>query len=62
MILDNKFNIGDTIYVITDQEQLPRIVTQLEITRSEIVYVCYQSTNVSRHYDFEMSKEKTLVM
>lgn len=62
MILDNKFDIGETVYIINDQDQLPRIITGMEISQKEIIYVLYQSTSLSRHFDFELAKEKQLVL
>lgn len=61
MVIDNKFNIGDIVYVTTDQEQLPRIVTSIKLTMAEVIYVVFQSTVSSEHYDFELSREKVLV-
>ncbi len=61
MVIDNKYNIGDIVYVTTDQEQLPRVVVCIKITQGELIYVVYQSITSSEHYDFEISKEKMLV-
>jgi hypothetical protein len=62
MVINNKFEIGDTVYLITDKEQEPRLVTELIIRPGGlIVYGCSLCQETSEHYDFELSKEKDYV-
>lgn len=59
MVIDNKFNIGDIVYVVTDPDQMGRIITSFEVTPGNVlIYRCYCGTVNSNHYDFELSKEK----
>ena len=61
MVIDNKYNFGDVVYLITDREQLPRQVVSIEIFKNgEYVYNLISGTNASRHYDFEMSPTKLM--
>lgn len=63
MVIDNKFEIGQIVYVITDTDQLPRIVTSFEVTPGSIlVYRVYCGTVNSSHYDFELSHERNTVI
>lgn len=57
MTIDNKFTFGEIVYLKTDVEQIPRIVTNLEINPGSIVYIVFAGTNHSRHYDFELSTD-----
>lgn len=61
MILENKFDIGQIVYITTDADQLPRLIIQLKITPSGIIYVCQHGTSGSEHYDIELSSDKNLV-
>jgi hypothetical protein len=58
MIVDNKYNFGDEVYLKTDSEQLVRMVTSIHChPNGQIVYQLTQGTVVSDHYDFEISSE-----
>lgn len=58
MTIDNKYTFGDIVYLTTDTEQIPRVITNLEISpNNTIVYVMYAGSSCSRHYDFELSSD-----
>lgn len=57
MMIDNKFGFGDTVYLKTDKEQLPRIVFMMKVYKNEIVYELACGVTISSHYDFEISSE-----
>lgn len=57
MVIDNKFNIAQTVYLKTDPDQNARIVTAIQVTICEIIYQCACGTSTSWHYDFEISDE-----
>lgn len=61
MLIDNKFNIGDIVYLKTDSEQQTRIIFCIEVYKNEIVYKLCAGTVVSTHYEFEISAEKDVV-
>ena len=61
MILDNEFDIAETVYLKTDGDQLPRIVTSIGIRPSGILYELSCGCSSSSHYDFEISRERSLV-
>lgn len=61
MVIDNKFELGQIVYVVTDTEQLPRQVTEIQVKPGgTIVYELSCSVNTSVHYDFELSTEVDL--
>tara|TARA_B100001167_G_scaffold191010_1_gene159701 strand:- start:4583 stop:4786 length:204 start_codon:yes stop_codon:yes gene_type:complete len=61
MLIDNKFNISDRVYLETDTEQIERIVTEILIRKSSIMYALSCETNVSWHYDFEITATKNVL-
>lgn len=61
MLIDNKFNIGDKVYLETDAEQNERVVTGLYIRQTSITYGLSCGTNESWHYDFEITVEKNVL-
>ena len=57
MVIENKYNIGDIVYLVTDEEQLERMVFAIIVFKSELLYKLCCGTHTSDHYDFEMSKK-----
>lgn len=61
MILENKYEIGQPVYLITDKEQDKRIVTEIRVSEGALLYQVSCGAQSSYHYDFEISSEKDLV-
>ena len=62
MVIDNKYEIGDIVYIVTDEDQKKRMVTSIVIYKAgEIVYKIVCGTNYSEHYDFELSDKKNIL-
>lgn len=61
MLVDNKYNIGETVYLKTDTDQEPRIVTCIKAYPDGLIYQLSCGIQNTDHYDFEISKEKDLV-
>jgi hypothetical protein len=58
MVIDNKYEIGEDVYLKTDLDQQLRIVTAIHVHPSgQIIYVLAYGTMASEHYDFEISRE-----
>jgi len=55
------FDIGDSVYLKTDNEQCERLVTGINIRESGISYAVSCGTDESWHYAFEMTKERDIV-
>ena len=58
-----KFELGETVYLKTDADQLPRIVTELDISGSSmrehvVIYELSQSDLRSKHYSSELSRSR----
>jgi hypothetical protein len=60
MVIDNIFDIGDVVYLITDHEQEARIVTHLIVTGGDVQYNLSCGLTLTTHYGIEISKEITL--
>lgn len=62
MVIDNKYNIGDTCYLKTDSLQDERLITGICIREnSSIQYYLVCGSLDSWHYEFEITKEKDVV-
>ena len=61
MVINNKFNLEDYVYLKTDPEQLERMVTKIDITKGDIMYQLCSGLNYSTHYEFEITEEKRII-
>lgn len=63
MIIDNKFEIGQPVYIKTDKDQDMGIVTSIEIVPNNLVmyHVSIRSYE-NNYYDFELSAEKNVLI
>lgn len=61
MIIDNCYELGDTVYLKTDTEQLQRIVTRIDVTPKCLLYRLSCGVVDSCHYDFELTSEKSYI-
>lgn len=62
MIVDSKFNIGDTVYLKTDIDQDARLVTAIKVMPNILTYELSKSTECTSHYDFEISTERNICL
>lgn len=54
LIIDNKFNIGDKVYLITESDKA-RLVLEIKITPGNIMYLVSAGEQSAWFYDFELS-------
>jgi hypothetical protein len=62
MVVSNDFNLKDVVFLKTDQEQKPRIVTGLWVRYNSITYALSCAETETYHYDFEISSEKNILI
>lgn len=62
MTIDNRFNLKQTVYLKTDTDQKPRIVTGILVKPSDLLYELSCGADNSNHFDFEISKEKDVLI
>ena len=55
------YNIGDIVFLRTDQEQLERVITAITTRSTGCVYELTCCTTTTWHYDFEFSKEQNIL-
>lgn len=56
MIIDNKFKIGQYVYLLTDDEQKKRMITAIRIyTNSYLEYQVTCGTFATDHMEMELS-------
>jgi hypothetical protein len=62
MVVDNVFELGDVVYIKTDTEQKPRMVTCLLVKPIGITYELSCGEAVSIHYDIELSLVRNIIL
>lgn len=63
LIIDNKFELGEKVYLVTDKEQLLRMITGIKLCADQgVLYDLMCGTLVSCHYDIEIQREKDQMM
>lgn len=62
MLIENKYNIGDMVYLRTDNDQAERLVTAIQVNPNGLIYRLVKDTTETWHYDFEISLEKNFVI
>lgn len=62
VIVDTQFNIKDIVYLKTDVEQKPRIITGICVRDSGINYELSCGECLTWHYDFEITTEVNVLL
>lgn len=60
MKIDNRFNLGQSVYLIHDPEQLPRMITEITVSPNGILYEVSSGTVQYVAYGIELSLERNL--
>jgi len=61
MTINNKFKLGETVYLKTDPDQYLRIITAILITADGgILYKLAINMNEQFHYEIEIQREKSI--
>lgn len=59
--LELDFDIGDKVFLTTDNDQIERLVIGIYITPLGIIYVVANGVDQSEHYAIELSSEKPVI-
>lgn len=62
MNIDNKFNIGQVVYLIHDAEQSPKLVTCIKITPNGLLYEVAFGSETLECYDMELTETKDVLL
>jgi len=58
-----EFKIKETVYLLTDKEQKPRLVTGIQLRPfNSVTYGLTEGTNETWHYGFEINKERDVIL
>ena len=58
MVIDNIYNNGQLVYLITDKDQSARMITGILVSTAGIMYRLACGTVDTFHYENEISPEK----
>lgn len=61
-IINVRYEIGEIVYLKTDKEQTPRIIYSYKVFEKETMYETACGTQVSLHYEFEITKDANVLM
>lgn len=62
IVVENEYDFGDIVYLKTDNEQLPRMITSIEVFKNgELLYKLACGTVTTPHYEYEISSQKDVV-
>lgn len=56
-VIENKYQIGDFVYLVTDPDQEKRMVTGITVRVSGILYLISLGERETSHYEFELSDQ-----
>ena len=63
MTINNRYKIGETVYLVTDPEQYARIITGIKVRPGGLLmYELSCAEEASEHYDFEISDKEDKVI
>ena len=58
MEINNKYNIEEIVFLITDEDQKARIITAIQICKNGLFYKLACGTDESWHYEYELATDK----
>lgn len=61
MRIDTKYDVGEIVYLKTDNDQLERLITRISISKQGETYELSCGTVTSWHYDFEFRLDRDIV-
>jgi hypothetical protein len=62
MVIDNKFEFGQIVYIKTDQDQKPRMVVAMLVRPGYVEYQLNCGTDWSWQPEFVISEEKNVLI
>lgn len=62
MTFKSKYDFGQILYLKTDVEQLPRIITRIMFNYATVAYELSCGTTTSEHYEYEVAEEKDVLI
>lgn len=54
-----KFDLGSIVFLKTDPDQLPRVITRIQLSGVGLIYLMqHADCGETAHYEYEITKEK----
>lgn len=57
MTIETRFDIGQLVYLVTDEDQDAHMVTKISLGGRQLMYELTLGTTSSMHYEFEISDQ-----
>lgn len=61
MIINNTFNLKQTVYLVTDVEQRAGLITAIKVTVNGLMYEVTVGFDSNYYYDFEIQENKAFI-
>lgn len=62
LVIENKFDLGELVYLKTDEDQKMRMVTEISVMLDgSLVYELTCGTVCTSHYEKEITEEKDIL-
>ena len=61
MVIDNKYDLDQEVFLKTDIDQYSRLVTSINMRKGRITYELSCGVSTSWHDDFEITTEKNVL-
>lgn len=63
MIINNKFSFGQIVYLKTDKDQLPRMVTKMQVdSNMSVIYELSCGVQDTWHFGIEITEERDTLL
>jgi len=62
MVIDNEFELEQSVFLITDTDQSLRIVTAIQVYKNGLFYRLACGTTESWHYGYEIATTKNFLI
>lgn len=63
MVISNKFSFGQIVYLKTDKDQLPRMVTKMQVNSNmSVIYELSCGTQDTWHFAIEIAEERDTLL
>lgn len=61
MLIENKFDLGQIVYLKTDNDQSERMIISISVRQGGILYELSFGSVCSWHYEMEIMEEKDIL-
>lgn len=57
MVIENKYSIGEAVYLLTDPDQRMMLITGIIVRPSGVLYYLSYKAEETLHYEFELTSD-----